>query len=231
MNKKSKIKIALFALLVVTLAGGCISIAKVDSAEQTSAEPVIETTIPSKPVETTNPTKPSEQPTKSSRKDGERFEETIILEGMDEVVKYEHVKNEAIGFEIDYDYESFVRQSEKNKDKFISLYDDLKKPENYLEITSSKDSLDSAADSVIKTLSKKYKVEKESFTLNKAGNCIRIDASFEPDGIHMPDQLQMVYIIPAKNGSIIATAHYAAEESEGFGRRFSYIMHTLEVIR
>ena len=118
-----------------------------------------------------------------------------------------------------------------DKEKFISVYDDLKKPENYLEITSSKESLDAAADTVIKTLSKKYKVEKGSFNLNNAGNCIRIDASVEPDGVHMPDQLQMVYIVPAANGSIIATAHYAIEASEGFGRRFSYIMHTLEVIK
>ena len=47
----------------------------------------------------------------------------------------------------------------------------------------------------------------------------------------MPDQLQMVYVIPTKNGSIIATAHYAIEAAEGFGRRFAYILHTLEVIR
>ena len=47
----------------------------------------------------------------------------------------------------------------------------------------------------------------------------------------MPDQLQMVYIVPSTNGSIVATARYAIEASEGFGRRFAYIMHTLEVIR
>lgn len=230
MSKERKLEIVLFALLITMITGGCI--AKISTAEVASTEPAIESTSPTMPVvESTSPTKPSEEPKENGRKDGEHFEETIILEGMEEKVQYEHVKNKTIGFEIDYDYESFVRQSDENKERFISVYDDLKKPENYLEITSSKDNLDAAADTVIKTLSKKYKVEKESFTLNKAGNCIRIDASFEPDGIHMPDQLQMVYIIPAKNGSIIATAHYATEASEGFGRRFSYIMHTLEVIR
>ena len=65
---------------------------------------------------------------------GERFEETIILEGMEEKVKYEHVRNDTIGFEIDFDYESFIRQSEQNKEKFISIYDDLKNPENYLRL-------------------------------------------------------------------------------------------------
>lgn len=229
MNKERKIIIATFALLAVMVAGGCIP--KISSTEVASTEPAVETTIPTKAIETTSPTKPVEQAKKSGRKDGERFEETIILEGMEEKVQYEHVKNETLGFEIDYDYESFVRQSDGNKEKFISVYDDLKKPENYLEITSSKKSLDAAADTVIKTLSKKYKVEKESFTLNNAGNCIRIDASVEPDGVHMPNQLQMVYIVPAVNGSIVATAHYAIEASEGFGRRFAYIMHTLEVIK
>ena len=47
----------------------------------------------------------------------------------------------------------------------------------------------------------------------------------------MPDQLQMVYIVPAANGSIIAIAHYASEASEGFGKRFAYIMHTIEVLK
>lgn len=230
MKAERKIIIATFALLSVMVAGGCIP--KISSTEVASTETVVETTVPTQPVvESTSATKPVEQTKKSERKDGERFEETIILEGMEEKVQYEHVKNETIGFEIDYDYDSFVRQSDGDKEKFISIYDDLKKPENYLEITSSKKNLDAAADTVIKTLSKKYKVEKESFTLNNAGNCIRIDASVEPDGVHMPDQLQMVYIVPATNGSIIATAHYAIEASEGFGRRFSYIMHTLEVIR
>lgn len=230
MKTERKIIIATFALLAVMVAGGCIP--KISSTEVASTEPAVETTVPTQPVvESTSTTKPVEQAKKSGRKDGERFEETIILEGMEEKVQYEHVKNETIGFEIDYDYNSFVRQSDGDKEKFISVYDDLKKPENYLEITSSKESLDAAADTVIKTLSKKYKVEKESFTLNNAGNCIRIDASVEPDGVHMPNQLQMVYIVPATNGSIVATAHYAIEASEGFGRRFAYIMHTLEVIR
>ena len=231
MKTERKIKLALLALLVTILVGGCISVTKIESVEPATEAKVESTSSTEAIIETTSPTRPPEEPAKSGRKDEERFEETIILEGMEEKVQYEHVKNETIGFEIDYDYESFVRQSDGDKEKFISVYDDLKKPENYLEITSSKENLDAAADTVIKTLSKKYKVEKKSFTLNNAGNCIRIDASVEPDGVHMPDQLQMVYIVPAANGSIVATAHYAIEASEGFGRRFSYIMHTLEVIR
>lgn len=205
---------------------------KISSTEMANTESIVETTSPTQTVvESTSATKIVEQTEKNTKKDGERFEETIILEGMEEKVQYEHVKNETIGFEIDYDYESFVRQSDGNIEKFISVYDDLKKPENYLEITSSKEEIGAAADSVIDALSKNCQVEKELFALDKAGNCIRLDASVEPDGVHMPDQLQMIYIIPTKNGSIIATAHYAIEAAEGFGRRFSYIMHTLEVIK
>ena len=220
MIKKRKMEIIFFTLLLFTITTyGCIM--KIDSTETTTVEPIIEST---------NPTKPLNLPIYHVRNDGERFEETIILEGMEEKVKYEHIINKTIGFEIDYDYESFVRQSEQDREKFISIYDDLKKPANYLEITHSNENLDTAADSVIKILSKNYTVEKEPFTLNRAGNCIRIGASLGKDGIHMPDLLQMVYVIPTKNGSIIAIEHYEIEASEGFGRRFSYIMNTLEVI-
>ena len=56
-----------------------------------------------------------EAETASGRQDGERFESVIILEGMEETVKYEHVRNSAIGFEMDYDYESLVRRSEADR--------------------------------------------------------------------------------------------------------------------
>ena len=60
--------------------------------------------------------------------------------------------------------------------------------------------------------------------------CIRIDASADVGGLTMPDQLQMVYIIPAADGCRIATAHYYIVGAEGFGRRFACMMHTLSVI-
>lgn len=224
MNKEMKYKITLLALMLFSITiGGCTN--KTNSIEVVSKEPVKEPVI-----ESTTPTKPVELPTNNKRKDGEQFEETIILEGMEEKVQYEHVVNKSIGFEMDYDYESFTRTSKNDMELFISVYDDIKNPENYLEITQSKENVDATVDSIIKALSKNYKPEKESYTLDKAGECIRIGASFEPDGIHMPDQLQTVYVIPTKNGSIVATEHYAVEASEGFGRRFTYIMNTLEVI-
>lgn len=166
----------------------------------------------------------------SGRKDGERFEDTIILEGMEETVRYEHVINQELGFEIDYDYESFERRSGSDSERFISLYDDMGNPENYLEVTCSTDDAETAAAVIGEELSKEYTITKSPYPLENAGDCIRIDASETKEGGYMPDQLQVVYIIPAGDGCRIATAHYAIEAAEGFGRRFAYIMNTLVVI-
>ena len=38
----------------------------------------------------------------------------------------------------------------------------------------------------------------------------------------------MVYVIPAADGCLVATAHYTIESAEGFGRRFNYLMNTFE---
>ena len=69
------------------------------------------------------------------RQDGERFESVIIMEGMEETVKYEHIRNDSLGFEMDYDYELFERQSGSDRERFVSRYDDPNDPENYLEVS------------------------------------------------------------------------------------------------
>ena len=94
---------------------------------------------------------------------------------------------------------------------------------------SSKDA-DAAAASVSEELSKEYDLTKGSVTLEGAGSCVRIEASNAKGNGGTPDQIQVAYVIPASKGSIIATAHYTFESSEGFGRRFSAILNTLEVI-
>ncbi len=166
----------------------------------------------------------------SGRQDGERFEDTIILEGMEETVHYEHIVNSALGFEMDYDYESFTRRSEPGRECFISVYDDQNAPENYLEVTYSAKDAESAAAAISEDLSKEYELYQETYMFDHAGEGIRIDASAEPGGKYMPEQLQAVYIIPAGDGCRIATAHYAIVGSEGFGRRFAYMVRTIEVI-
>ena len=166
---------------------------------------------------------------KALREDGERFEDVIILEGMEETVQYEHAINDGIGIEIDYDYESFDRHSESGKESFISIYDDAGKPENYLELTYRPETVEAVTASISEELSKEYELSTDTYELDNAGNCTRIDASACVGGQTMPDQLQKVYIVPAGDGTVLAIAHYSIESAEGFGRRFSYMMDTLVV--
>ena len=106
-----------------------------------TADPVSATESAEAPDASTEPVSPSEQTesatAESGRQDGERFEDTIILEGMEETVHYEHIRNDALGFEIDYDYENFLRHSEPDREIFVSCWDDPEKPENYLEVRYS----------------------------------------------------------------------------------------------
>ena len=166
----------------------------------------------------------------TGRQDGERFEDVIMIEGMEETVKYEHIRNDSVGIEMDYDYERFERHSESDRECFISIYDDPENPQIYLEVTTSPDDADTIAATIGETLSANYDIIKESITLDRAGDCILIDASNAKGNKGTPDLLQTVYIIPADDGCRIATAHYTFESAEGFGRRFNYIMNTLVVI-
>ncbi len=202
-------------------------------AEAKSDSAQAETTVETDNTAAEEPSSEAETPaadTRISREDGERFEDVIMIEGMEEPVHYEHFINAGIGVEMDYDYESFVRQSSSDLERFISVYDDAQNPENYLDITYSPDDAETAADAISETLSKDYELIRESFDLNNAGTCIRIGASEIKGGGYMPDQLHMVYIIPAADGCRIAHEHYYIVESEGFGRRFSSMVNTLIVI-
>ena len=172
----------------------------------------------------------SETAADTGRKDGERFEDVIILEGEEETVRYEHVRNEKIGFELDYEYESLNRMTGENYEKYVSIYDDAKKPDNYLEVTYSSEKADSTVKTVKTDLSKKYgTVKEETWELDGAGQCQRINAT-GGKGKTARDSLQTVTIIPAGDGCIVAAAHYTIESAEGFGARFSKIVNTLSVI-
>lgn len=208
---------ALALVLMLTLISGC---GKKDDA--------------AKPAASTEPTasaEPSETETAAERQDGERFETVITIEGMEETVKYEHIRKEAAGFEMDYDYEQFKRQSGADFERFVSVYDDPEVPENYLEVRYNPQDADTVAAAIDAALSSAYTTSREdSFELERAGKCIRIDASETKSGGEMPDQLEMVYIIPADDGCRVAAAHYAIEGAEGFGRRFDCLMQTLAVL-
>lgn len=166
----------------------------------------------------------------ADRQDGERFEAVIFLEGMEETVPYEHIVNKALGFEMDYDYESFVRHSDPERERFISVWDDPGNPENFLEVTHSAEDADTAAAKVRAELSQTYDLLESTRALDRAGECIYIEASVLKGTNTMADRLQAVYIIPAPDGCFIAAAHYAIEAAEGFGRRFAYMLHTFSVL-
>ena len=166
----------------------------------------------------------------SGRPEGERYEGTIMMEGMEEPVKYEHIKSPAIGIEMDYDYESFTRQSGPASESFISVYDNADSPENYLDVIYSDENADSAAASIAESLSMSYNIHQDTRTLDKAGTCAHIDASADKNN-QTPNQLQAVYVIPLSNVCVIATMHYSFEAAEGFGRRFDAMLNTLEIIK
>ena len=173
-------------------------------------------------------TRPQTEPV---RQDGERFEGVIILEGMEETVRYEHVRNDALGFELDYDYENFVRRSEADREIFVSCWDDPEKPENYLELRYNPQDAGTVAANICAFLSGEYEVRRDdAFELEQLGSCIRIDADEVKGGGYMPDQLQTVYVIPAGDGCRIAWERTYIVESEGFGRRFGYMMQTLSLL-
>ena len=169
-------------------------------------------------------------PVEPERQNGERFEAVIVLEGMEETVQYEHLRNSAVGIEMDYDYERFHRQSDPDRERFVSVWDAPDAAENYLEVTCSAENAETVAEAVRKALSREYDLLESTRELAGAGSCIRIEASVIKGTNRMADQLQAVYIIPAPDGCRVATAHYAIEGAEGFGRRFSYMLNTLAVI-
>ena len=236
---KKKVLSVIFSVAVVLSLAACVSKGAA-SSETTSVQAVdliqeteqTEQTQQAQEIEQTEVTEQESvaQPAdETKRADGERFESTIMIEGMEEPVQYEHIVNDTIGFEMDYDYESFNRSGDSSRECFVSVYDDANAPSNYLEIEYRDQSVEGAATVIGEELSKKYTIDKASYDLEKAGTCTRIDASADLSGTNMPEILQMVYIIPAGEGCIVATSHYDIEAAEGFGRRFSSMLHTLTV--
>ena len=161
---------------------------------------------------------------------GEHFEGTVPLEGTEQTVHYEAIRNDALGFEMGYDYENFVRQSETDCERFISVLDNPDNPEIYLEITHSSDDAETTAASIAETLSAQYNVSRWEYTLDRAGDCIDLRGELDKEGQMSIWELQMVYIIPADDGCFVAWGHYTQESAEGCGARFRGMMHTFAVL-
>ena len=234
--KKTALTMMIAAALLMSLTG--CGKAPAAASEAPQAEPQTEAAVTVAPA------------AEPGRQDGERFETVILLEGMEETVHYEHVRSETLGFEMDYDYESFVRQTEAGRECFLSCWDDAANPENYLELSCDTGNAELVASAIQAALSDEYDLIVETYPLDRAGSCILITLGlpmlvlFIPisdtliaivrrklkgQGI-MPQQLQVVYVIPAADGCRIARAHYALEAAEGFGRRFDSMLNTLTVI-
>lgn len=226
----SVIAAALAPVLLMTMLGGCgMQKAAVETTAPVSAEEAVGTAAPAETPETVSETE-AEAAAEPGRQDGERFEALILLEGMEETVSYEHVRNDALGFEMDYEYENLARRSYADRECFVSVWDIPDAPENYLEVTYRAENAETVAAAVREALSQKYELLEGSRELERAGSCIRIEASDLKGTGMMADQLQVVTIIPASEGCLVVTEHFAAEASEGFGRRFSYMLNTLTVI-
>ncbi len=161
---------------------------------------------------------------------GEHFEGTVTLEGTEQTVHYEAIRNDTLGFEMGYDYENFVRHSEADCERFISVSDNPDDPDIYLEITHSSDDAETTAASITQTLSAQYNVSRWEYTLDRAGDCIDLRGEVDKEGQMSIWELQMVYIIPADDGCFVAWGHYTQESAEGYGARFRSMMHTFAVL-
>ena len=192
------------------------------SAESTPTPAVTDTPapLPATPAPTAAPT----------RQNGERFETTIMLEGMEEKVNYEHIRNDTLGIEMDYDYEAFTRQSTPERERFVSSWDNPESPENYLEIIYSPENAETIAAFVSSRFSNEYDITRVTRNLTHVGECTRIEASVLKGTNRMADQIQAVYIIPAADGCRVASAYYVTAASEGFAHRLDYMLDTLAVI-
>lgn len=230
--KKTVINLTIIAALVLSLTA-CGNAPAAES-ETPAAAPQVTENAQAAPSDTAEPqiapAETDEPMTSPVRQDGERFEDVILIEGMEETVNYEHIKNETLGFEMDYDYELLERRSEADRECFLSVWDDPENPENYLELRADTGNAELVADAISATLSEEYEVQWSTREFDRVGSCIYLEASVIKNTNRMSEQMQAVYIIPTSDGCLVATAHCYIAESEGFSRRFAYMLNTLSVI-
>lgn len=226
---RRKMKRKAIGKMLVTLAATALTLVMIcGCGGKTNQEESSAAILNPDPISSSESAGSSEAEEQTGRKDGERFEETVMIEGTAETVKYEHVKNETIGFEIDYEQETFTRSTESDRVRFISVYDSADDPWNYLDVTYGAGSVDDVVASVMEELSKDYEVTKDSVTLEGTGSCTRIEASGVND--KTSGKLLTTYVIPAADGCRIAAAHYTLESAEGFGKRFFNMVNAMTVI-
>ena len=222
--KKSFAGIIVIAALMLSMAA-CGNAPVAESKTPNTEPQVTETTLA--PVETT-PAAETFAPTPApARQDGERFEGTFSYQGYEETVHYEHIRREDLGFEMDYDYENFVRQSGEGYERFVHVWDDPANPRNYFEVEADTGNANLVADAMNAILSEEYDTTMVYRDMDNGEQCIQIEASVIKGTDQMADQIQVKYIIPAPDGCRIATAHYDTVDSEGFAKRLFYMVKTI----
>ena len=210
MNKRTVTAISA-ALAITALLGGC---GRTGSKAEAPAPTAIATPAPT-----------------PGRQDGERFETTVMVEGTEESVGYEHVRSEALGFELDYDYEMLERFSEAERERFLARGEDPEDPWNYFELRTVPGGSEAVTAALSANLADAYdKVEAAPYTLAGAGACTLLDASGAKEGKALSGSLQSVYVIPAGERCLVAAVHCTMESTEGFGVRVSQILNTLTLI-
>jgi predicted small lipoprotein YifL len=220
--KQSKRFLSLLLCLLLIAALGACGKKNAEPAPAESAAPIES----AEPAESAEPTEEAAAPV---RQDGEEFESVIMLEGMEETIRLRHIVNETAGFEMDFEYESFVRSSEPDRERFVWSYDDPANPENYLEVSFNPEDAETVAAAINESLSEEYDVFWETRELDGAGECIHLDASAVKGGNETADVLQAVYIIPAADGCRVAALRYIPEGSDGFGKRLANMVNTILV--
>ena len=220
MNKKviTAISMALvLVLLPMAMLSGC---GRTDTASATPAP-----TAQAAPAETPRPA------ATPGRQDGERFETTVIVEGMEETVSYEHIRNEALGFEMDYDYEILERRQDADREVFLALGEDPEDPWNYFEIRRTAGDADSVTAGLSANFSDGYEsVSAAPFTFDGAGACTCINVSGAKDGKAPAGSLLTVYVIPADGSCLVALVRCTFESAGGFGVRANAMLNTLTLI-
>lgn len=228
--KKIIVTWTILAALMLALAGCGKTRPAETAAPQATAE--VQPTAEPAPAETAAP-QPAPVETVApapgvSRQDGERFETTIVMEGMEETVNYEHVRREDLGFEMDYDYDMFVRQSGADCERFVSVWDsNPADPVDYFEVRYDTGNAELVADAINAAFSGDYDTSVIYREMDNGVQAIRIEASVIKGTNQMADQIDVRYIVPANDGCRIVKAHYWTADSEGFARRIAYLIFTL----
>ncbi len=228
--KKIIVTLTILTALVLSLAGCGKARPAETAAPQATAE--AQPTAEPAPAEPAAPQPaPAETPAPApavNRQDGERFEATIMLEGMEETVNYEHVRRADLGFEMDYDYDMFVRQSGADFERFVSVWDNNPAdPVDYLEVRYDSGNAGQVADAVNAALSGEYDTTVDTRKMDNGVQAIRIEASVIKGTNQMADQIDVRYIVPAADGCRVVKAHYWTADSEGYARRIAYLIFTL----